>query len=770
VPIEAIEARNVMDGRKLVDQITSSGVTSYPFGIAALPAATAPEAAAIDAEANGLLDIYDAIGDLALAEGVHQAAQGNFERIAATLDAYTSGTFPPEPQVVETPPSGVGLTHRVALHLQPGLTAPAGATPAAQAEPAIDAWLGGVLPALDTVGCVVTWNDPVSGAAQQLPVSLADLGIRPIDVLDLVLPDDTQAMTQLDDRIVSYVLQAAGPRPDADLAIQYRSAPPGGLALFDVMSLVRAVKTVITRSRPLRATDAALTGDATSAANATVSLDRSRVATPKAALDGLGADMTAFLATLNPVVADPVTNRATILAQIDAYLDQAVALLHRAAGFRLATAGWGFALDRRHTAIATLMTQVTALVNRWNGRLADYDALIAAYDANPPAADDAAFSALEAAEILLTTSLQPRPATPALLRAALDGARAAFVARVGQFSAVLATGSTSFSAILAELTALLPVTDIDSGGFDVTPLGDQAVLLAADLAASLTSQLGQVTARGTATGAQLDLHDAAGTAAAAVAALQSAAAALLGKDFVLVPEFTLAQAQADEWANAVAASAGGTLLSYLTGTEGIELPVDEWMYGTARVRPMIKAWETTTVLVEALRGPDDVPALLPVQFPYQAGASWVAMQFDPADRPDSDRLCYTAHYPVPFDKSAPQCGLLVDEWTEVIPATNRTTGITFNFARPDNEAPQAILLVTPATASGTWQWDDLVGALNETLDLAKVRAVEPSDVDQTPYSMLVPATITASTLYGISIVTSLAAVNGVMRQLGSSNA
>ena len=36
--------------------------------------------------------------------------------------------------------------------------------------------------------------------------------------------------------------------------------------------------------------------------------------------------------------------------------------------------------------------------------------------------------------------------------------------------------------------------------------------------------------------------------------------------------------------------------------------------------------------------------------------------------------------------------------------------------------------------------------------------------------MLVPATITASTLYGISIVTSLAAVNGVMRQLGSSNA
>jgi hypothetical protein len=770
VPIEAIEARNVLDGRKLVEHITSSGLASYPFGIDSLPPATAAEAAAIKEEANSLLDIYDAIGDLALAEGVHQAAQGNFERIAATLDAYTTGTFPPEPEVVRTPPSGIGLTHRVALHLQAGLAAPAGATPAAQAEPAIDAWMGGILPPLNTTGCTVTWNDPVSGAAAELAVSLADLGVRPIDVLDLILPDDTQAMTQLDDRVLTFALSSAGVRPDAKLTIQYRTAPPGGVSIFEVSALVRAVKTVVTRSRPLRATDAALSGDATSAGNASVSLDRSRLAGPKAALDALGVDVTSFLATLGPLVADPGANRATILAQIDAYVDETVSLLERAARFRLASAGWGFALDQRRGAITTLMTQVGALVERWNGRLADYDARIAAYDATPPAPDSAAFSALEAAEILLTTTLDPRPATPALLRADLNGKRAAFVARVGQFSAVLTTTSTSFSAILAELTGLLPVTDIDATGFDVTPLGDRAVLLAEDIATSLTSQLAQITARATATQAELDRHDAAVTASAAVAALQAAAAALLGEDFQVVPEFTLSAPQADEWANAVAASVSGALLSYLVNTEGIGQPVEEWMYGVARVRPMVKAWETITVLVDALRGPGDVPALLPAQFPYQAADSWVAMQFDPAHRPDSDRLCYTAHYQVPFDKSAPQCGLLVDEWTEVIPGTDRTTGITFNFSRPDNEPPQAILLVTPASATGSWQWDDLVGALNETLDLAKVRAVEPANIDQTPYSMLVPTTITASTFYGISIVTSLAAVNGVMRELGSSNA
>jgi hypothetical protein len=120
---------------------------------------------------------------------------------------------------------------------------------------------------------------------------------------------------------------------------------------------------------------------------------------------------------------------------------------------------------------------------------------------------------------------------------------------------------------------------------------------------------------------------------------------------------------------------------------------------------------------------------------------------------------------VPFDQASRQCGLLLDEWTEVIPATTRTTGISFNFNRPDNEPPQAILLVTPASASGAWQWDDLVGAINETLDLAKKRTVEPSQLDATPYAPLLPATVMAMTLYGISITTSLAAANGALRNL-----
>ena len=153
------------------------------------------------------------------------------------------------------------------------------------------------------------------------------------------------------------------------------------------------------------------------------------------------------------------------------------------------------------------------------------------------------------------------------------------------------------------------------------------------------------------------------------------------------------------------------------------------------------------------------PELVPAQFPFAAGDSWVALQFPPDYALDSERLCYTAHYATAFDPTANQCGLLLDEWTEVIPGTTRDTAVTFNFDRPDNEPPQAILLVTPASATGSWQWDDIVGALNETLDLARTRAVEPVQVEQTGYSRFLPATVTAATLYGISITLVLAAAN-----------
>jgi hypothetical protein len=159
-------------------------------------------------------------------------------------------------------------------------------------------------------------------------------------------------------------------------------------------------------------------------------------------------------------------------------------------------------------------------------------------------------------------------------------------------------------------------------------------------------------------------------------------------------------------------------------------------------------------------------SLTPVQFPFVATAPWVAMQYDPNYTVTSEHLLYTAQYaPGGFDPSQAQCGLLLDEWTEVIPSAVRTAGIAFNYDRPNSEAPQSILVVTPATVNAAWQWEDLVGALNETLDLAKKRALEPSQIDPLTYARFLPATITVATTYAITISATLAAANGVYNNL-----
>jgi len=350
---------------------------------------------------------------------------------------------------------------------------------------------------------------------------------------------------------------------------------------------------------------------------------------------------------------------------------------------------------------------------------------------------------------------------PATLRAALDGKRLALQNEHDAFADVLVTNHPTVTAALADVDSLLPIDAFDPAPFDLDPLRDGAVTFVEDLARTLASVHTALVDRAGKVQTQLQAYDTATSAQSQADALEAAAKALLGDSFVLVPEFALSATQAAQWTNAYAAGSTGGLLQYLTATVKIERPVDEWLAGAARVRPKLHAWETIGVLADAF-GRDEL-ALVPAQFPYEANAPWLAMQFPSDYSFDSDRLLYTAHYAAAFDASKHQCGLLIDDWTEVVPGATKDTALAFNFDRPDNEPPQAILLVTPATADGAWHWEDIVGALNETLDLAKKRALEPALIDPTAYSRFLPATIMAVTLYGISITTALSVASSVMR-------
>src|SRR6185295_9841650 len=132
----------------------------------------------------------------------YQAVLGNYDRVASTYDAYARGNFPPEPDVVRTPLNGIGITHRVALHLEAGVDpnnspiAGLPMTPRAQAEPALNKWLEGILPALDQVGCLVAFTEAATGTQKTEEVTLRQLELHPVDFVAILQEGNEQAMSE----------------------------------------------------------------------------------------------------------------------------------------------------------------------------------------------------------------------------------------------------------------------------------------------------------------------------------------------------------------------------------------------------------------------------------------------------------------------------------------------------------------------------------------------------------------------------------------------
>ncbi|MEV6974062.1 hypothetical protein [Kitasatospora sp. NPDC093806] len=781
--IEQIEARNVVDGLALVRHITRTDVPdTYPFGLGtALPAAGDDQRTVVNRAVRGLLDIHDALADLAVAEGTHQALLGNTERASATLDAYAKEGLPPEPAVIHTPRSGTTLTHRFGLRLTPGLKPDNGAppfshnNPRAQAEPAVNDWLPSLLPPPASVVAQVTWTDPVSGRPRARAVSQADTGLQPIDLLWALRPVGEGAMTDLDDRITGVVLAKDDPRPDAELTIRYTERVAGKTTFFELSPLVAALRSLLTTARPLRPSDLVPAAGATPvdrAADAAVSLPRDRPVAVHDALDGLGRALADYLAALRPLYppgADP--RRADLLARIDTLLTGYAGLVTTAAGFGMVRSGWGELAQWRRGVFTDVLAAVAETAQRMGRALAQADALLAAYNALPAGTSDAErFHLLQQAERLIATKpTTPLPSRPATFRAVVLNRRQAFDARLQALKAEATTTRTTLSGLLAEVAGKLPLTDYDPTGLDLKPYQDRVIAFGRDLLDRAEALSAEIDRRLETAGRALRDHDAAAPGPDRVEAALAVLKALLGEDVLAVPEFTPDAQLAADWKKARDDSAA--LVRHLTQPPfSRDFPVDDWAHGIARVREQPRRWEQTVLLSDALRGPGGLlgellpgrdPQLVPVQLPYRPEDHWLGMEFRPGTAITEDKLLFTAHYaPDPLlGPVTTQAGLLFDEWTEVIPAERETTGIAVHYDGPDSEPPQTMLLVVPPTRTGAWNTDDLLAAVEETFDLAKARAVEPAHLDDTAYAQLLPATVLSATRQPITISTDLAVAN-----------
>lgn len=207
------------------------------------------------------------------------------------------------------------------------------------------------------------------------------------------------------------------------------------------------------------------------------------------------------------------------------------------------------------------------------------------------------------------------------------------------------------------------------------------------------------------------------------------AQALFGRAFNAIPLFEFQDS------DGLSAQAGALKIS----DSGL-FPLDNWLYGIAKVRKNMAALEIFRT-IEEMEG--RAPASLsPVQLPFAAGDYWLGLPFPEDHHPAGDKLSLVlVNSGNLFDHTANRAGLVMDEWTELIPNREETTGISFNYDQPDAMPPQSLLLAVTPVLTGKWDWDDLVFTLIDTLELAKNRAVEPDHLEGSVFGQVLPAVI-----------------------------
>ena len=212
--------------------------------------------------------------------------------------------------------------------------------------------------------------------------------------------------------------------------------------------------------------------------------------------------------------------------------------------------------------------------------------------------------------------------------------------------------------------------------------------------------------------------------------------AWMGSEAPLLPRFTFADPGVINQAHAEREQ----LLTHVRDVAGSPLPVEEWLHGVACVRSLVHDFEMLRVMADSQR--DDPLPLAPLQLPYRGGDSWLANEYPPDMEVVHDTVSIVQHLPQGFDATRPQCGLVIDDWTESVLSREEVTGLCFNFNAPNSAPPQALLLAVTPHETGSWSWDDLVDSVLDTFRRAKLRAVEPDAIGDLPgIGTLLPAVV-----------------------------
>ena len=602
---------------------------------------TKEELDAVLKEIDFMANAFDALGDIAISESVYQVVKGNHKRAAVVVSALSEGKNPPEPQIIDTPRSGIVVTHKVVLHLQaisgkdisindnPNeetlhqrlLDADAIApgwghimTPRAFAEPSVNKWLGEIIGNPENIRCHVEYK--LAGEPESIEVTLKNLNMQPLDLLSLMGSGIAEGGSELNNRIAYYVRSSANPKLEKDIEINikytYRDISWGleVKSFHEIAPLIRSLNEIINNSGAVTADDLIIPGET-------------------------------------------IENEKEIKKQdIEEMLQR--------------------------------ITDAQSRIQITYNTLADFYT----NEVNNDDINLVTFSEIQISNLrkyLFDLSFFGIPGSiPESAKETTDD--------IGRD--LLRQSQAAYNIAGKKLSQLQEFIDIANNEENIPDLS--------------------------------------------VNALVDAAKTIFGRSFIIVPHYNLRNAQ--EIVNQINLPEDKSLLR-----SADVFAMDTWMQSISKVRKRMDSMQTVSLLSSAFER--DFPGMKPIQLPYIEKENeidnehWVGIHFPEEYIPDGDKLSVVMINPdsVSIDPEGNKVGLLIDQWVEIIPNKEETTGITFNYDQPDATPPQNLLIAVTPKETGSWNWEDLVYTLIDTLSLAKIRAVEPEHLDKSLFAQVLPS-------------------------------
>lgn len=221
---------------------------------------------------------------------------------------------------------------------------------------------------------------------------------------------------------------------------------------------------------------------------------------------------------------------------------------------------------------------------------------------------------------------------------------------------------------------------------------------------------------------------------------------VFGKAFIVLPRFMAANV--DELAKALDNSdklQDGDPLASLT-----------WFRRISRVRDTVGQLNAALNYAEVLNTGEKLKLKI-AQLPHADDDRWVALPLNDGKSLPGGKLSIAVQSAVPVDVRKPLAGLLIDEWVEVVPGTTEVTGLSLQYDQPSAAPPQSILLAVPFEVESPWTIWSLQQVLLETLDLARIRAVDLSTLNEVGHYL--PALYFAHNLLGDTVSTDFTTIS-----------